>query len=59
MAYYVPLGSRGVLLRIGTRLITVVNGLIYWQSYRLRRRTPTPSSLAVVVPNLDHDGPQK
>jgi hypothetical protein len=37
VAYYVPLGPRGFLLRIGTSLIGVLHGLIYWHSSRRRR----------------------
>jgi hypothetical protein len=29
MAYYVPLGPRGVLLRIGTFLIGIMGGMVY------------------------------
>ena len=36
MAYYVPLGPRGILLRIGTRLIGILGGLVYWRASRRR-----------------------
>jgi hypothetical protein len=39
VAYYVPLGPRGILLRIGTSLIGVLNRLIYWRASRRRRIT--------------------
>jgi hypothetical protein len=39
VAYYVPLGPRGILLRIGTSLIGVLNRMIYWRASRRRRLT--------------------
>jgi hypothetical protein len=36
VAYYVPLGPRGILLRIGTSLIGVLNRMIYWRASRRR-----------------------
>ena len=57
MAYYVPLGPRGILLRIGTRLIAVLNGLVYWHGCRRRRKTAAPSTVPVLLPELDHEGP--
>ena len=49
MAFYVPLGPRGVLFRLGTFVIGVWGGLVYRLAYR--RRTimlsnpgPFPSS---------------
>lgn len=38
MPYYVPLGIRGVVLRVGTALIGVLGGLTYWWSSRKRDR---------------------
>ena len=38
MAFYVPLGPRGVLLRIGTFVIGILGGLVY------RPRLPPPRS---------------
>ena len=32
MAFYVPLGPRGVLFRIGTFLIGVLGGVVYWRA---------------------------
>ncbi len=37
MAYYVPLGSRGLLLHLGTRLMSFAGGLVYWRASRRRR----------------------
>jgi hypothetical protein len=49
VAYYVSLGSRGILLRVGTALISIVNGLIYWRASRRRRL----KALLLLVPELD------
>ena len=47
MAFYVPLGSRGVLFRIGTGLIGVLGSWVYWRASRRRVMigvsAPTPS----------------
>jgi hypothetical protein len=55
VAYYVSLGSRGILLRIGTRLISIVGGLVYWHASRRRRLNPWSSfpAIAVVLPEED------
>jgi hypothetical protein len=56
VAYYVSLGSRGILLRIGTSLIAVVGGLVYWRASRRRRlfSAPLPLTAAVILlPTLD------
>jgi hypothetical protein len=43
VAYYVPLGPRGALLRIGTFLINVVGRVAYARAYRRRDRlAPNP-----------------
>ena len=36
MAFYVPLGPRGVLFRLGTFVIGVWGGLVYRLAYRRR-----------------------
>ena len=36
MAFYVPLGPRGILFRIGTLLIGVFGGWVYWRASRRR-----------------------
>jgi hypothetical protein len=38
MAYYVPLGPRGVILRFGTMLIGVLGGAVYRRASRRRLR---------------------
>jgi hypothetical protein len=53
VAYYVSLGSRGILLRIGTRLISVVGGLVYWRASRRRRLYPSPLTAAALLPSID------
>jgi hypothetical protein len=47
VAYYVSLGARGVLLRIGTSLIGVLGGLVYWCASRRRRLSPESGSANV------------
>lgn len=42
MAFYVPLGPRGVLFRLGTMIVGVSGGLIYWRASRRRARLPLP-----------------
>ena len=44
MAYYVPLGPRGLILRLGTAVLGVFGGLIYWRASRRRapRADPGP-----------------
>lgn len=42
MAYYVPLGPRGLILRFGTRLIGVFGGMIYRRASRRRAAMPYP-----------------
>jgi hypothetical protein len=53
VAYYVSLGSRGILLRIGTSLIAVLGGLVYWRACRRRRLSPTPLTTVILLPKLD------
>ena len=38
MAFYVRLGPRGAILRVGTLLIGVFGGLAYWRASRRRGR---------------------
>jgi hypothetical protein len=56
VAYYVSLGSRGILLRLGTRLIAILGGLVYWRASRRRRLSPAPIPLTaavILLPELD------
>ena len=36
MAFYVPLGPRGVIFRLGTMIIGVLGGVVYWRASRRR-----------------------
>ena len=36
MAFYVPLGPRGVVFRLGTMIISVTGAVRYWRAYRRR-----------------------
>jgi hypothetical protein len=52
VAFYVPLGPRGALLRIGTFVIGILGGLVY--GLACRRRTlvgPTPQPLTIPLPD--------
>lgn len=52
MAYYVPLGPRGLLLRIGTILIGVLGGVVYRAASRRRAlAAPIPQPLIVPLPD--------
>ena len=42
MAFYVPLGPRGLLFRIGTFVIGVWGGLVYGRASRRRRLMAPP-----------------
>ncbi len=42
MAYYVPLGPRGLILRLGTMLIGLFGALIYHRASRRRTLLPIP-----------------
>jgi hypothetical protein len=55
VAYYVSLGSRGILLQLGTRLISIVGGLVYWHASRRRRLTAWSAfpTIAVILPEDD------
>ncbi len=50
MAYYVPLGIRGVLFRVGTILIGLLGGIVYFLASR-RRRSVVPPSMAFSLPD--------
>lgn len=42
MAFYVPLGPRGLVFRIGSLLTGALGGFVYWQAARRRAfRAPT------------------
>lgn len=52
MAFYVPLGGRGILFRVGTVLIGILGGLVYWRASRRR------ALVAVPLPLLAFDLPE-
>jgi hypothetical protein len=42
VAFYVPLGPRGLIFRIGSLLTGTLGGFVYWHATRRRAfRTPT------------------
>ena len=49
MAYYVPLGPRGLILRFGTVLIGLMGRFIYWRASRRRALMPLPLPEPIVV----------
>ena len=42
MAYYIPLGPRGLLMRLGSLVLDIAGGLFYWRSSRRRPELPAP-----------------
>ncbi len=42
MAYYVPLGPRGFLMQLGSLVLVVAGGLVYWRASRRRSEIPAP-----------------
>lgn len=51
MAFYVPLGPRGGVFRLGTFLIGIMGGMVYRKAYR--RRDPAFINPTVPRPLLD------
>jgi hypothetical protein len=52
VAFYVPLGPRGLLFRIGTFVIGVWGGFVYGAAYRRRaHQVPTTAPLTVSIPD--------
>ncbi len=47
MAFYVPVGPRGVLFRIGTILTGVMGAFAYWRAFRRR------ALIAIPLPVID------
>jgi hypothetical protein len=52
VAFYVPLGPRGVVLRIGTFLIGILGGVVYRAASR-RRALAAPTAHALTFPLPD------
>ena len=46
MPFYVPLGPRGLVFRLGSLLTGIMGGLVYWRACRVRARA-TPAMLPV------------
>ena len=51
MAFYVPLGPRGLLFRIGTFVIGIWGGLVYGRAYRRRPMAPSPQPVTISLPD--------
>jgi hypothetical protein len=49
VAFYVPLGPRGLLLRIGTFVIGIWGGLVYGRASRRRRGLGVPSRQPLTI----------
>ncbi len=52
MEFYVPLGVRGLLLRLGTFVIGVFGGLVYRQAARRRELIPSNPPLSVALTEI-------
>lgn len=50
MAFYVKLGPRGILFRIGTMIIGVAGSLVYFRAYRRRTLLPIPLHPTTYLP---------
>jgi hypothetical protein len=50
--FYVPLGVRGFLLRLGTFVIGVFGGVVYRQAARRRKLIPSNPSLSVALTEI-------
>ena len=53
MAFYVPLGPRGFLFRVGTLLIGVLGGWVYWRASRRRPLLEVALPLSFDLPDID------
>jgi hypothetical protein len=52
VAFYVPLGPRGLMLRIGTFLIGLMGGVVYRAASRRRALAgPIPQPLTIPLPD--------
>ncbi len=51
MAYYVPLGPRGFLMKLGSLVLVVAGGLVYWRASRYR--SEMPARLVAFPPETD------
>lgn len=52
MAFYVPLGPRGLIIRVGAVLTRIVGGMVYRAASRRRALAgPIPQPLVVSLPD--------
>jgi hypothetical protein len=52
VAFYVPLGPRGLLFRLGTFVIGIWGGLVYGRACRRRALTMrAPQPLTITIPD--------
>jgi hypothetical protein len=56
MPFYVKLGPRGAIFRIGTFLIGIIGSAVYWRASRRRGRIPHRHQHVTSVINLPHNG---
>jgi hypothetical protein len=49
MAFYVPLGPRGLVFRVGTLLIGVLGSWVYWRASRRRGMIQKAGLVPVLV----------
>ena len=54
MPFYVRLGPRGLLFRIGTLLVGFFGSAVYWRASRKRGRIPHRRPHKVSVPSTPH-----
>jgi len=50
--FYVPLGGRGFLLRLGTFVIGIFGGVVYRQAARRREFIPSNPALSVTLTEI-------
>jgi uncharacterized membrane protein len=48
--YYVPVGPRGLLFRVGSFLTTVMGTWVYWRACRRRALLPSPTAVVEGLP---------
>jgi hypothetical protein len=53
VAFYVPLGPRGLLFRIGTGLIAILGSWVYWRASRSRTLLVIPLTLPFDLPDVE------
>lgn len=51
MAFYVKLGPRGLIFRVGTILIGVLGSVVYWRASRRRGMMVGPKLVTVLSDN--------